>query len=783
LGSVKPLAMKHAPAESLANPSPSAALEVAAAGFSPQARAIEHALQRTRAFAEPLIAHETLDTGENTLAHADAVAAILQGIGGSEAMQAACYLVYACEHLNKPQEVIEKAFGESYATLAIETTKLVRVQRLSRAAASGANGKVGISPGAASQTENVRKMLLAFSRDLRVVMLRLASRLQTLRHYAATKLPVSTAVAAESLQVFAPLANRLGIWQIKWEMEDLAFRFLEPETYKGIAKQLDAKRIEREASMQQMRSNLERDLLAVGVHASVQARPKHIYSIVKKMRGKQLDFGQVLDLRAMRVIAPNVADCYAALSYVHERYAPMPGEFDDYIAKPKANGYQSLHTVVITGAGIGEGTQGQPIEIQIRTQAMHDHAETGVAAHWAYKEAGTKGYAGVSATGTYDAKIAVLRQLLAWERDLTGGQGAGTAEGAGTHQGSGQSEQQSVLDDRIYVLTPEAAIVDLPSGATPIDFAYAVHTNLGHRCRGAKVDGAMVTLNTPLKNGQTVEVSTAKEGGPSRDWLNPELGFLASPRARSKVRAWFNAIAISETIAKGREAVEKLLQREGKTALKLGDLAVQLGFKTADDLFEVVGKDEFSLRTVEQLFRPGEPEADADEQLLLKKARQAEKFKAQSNKGGVLVVGVDSLLTQLAKCCKPAPPDAIGGFVTRGKGVSIHRADCPNLRQLQAKDAGRVIEVAWGQPKAGATGGLPTYAVDVTVQATDRSGLLRDIAEVFSKEKAHVQSVQSQSTQGTVWMTLTVEVTDASRLGKVLAAVGQVAGVQWARRR
>jgi GTP pyrophosphokinase len=679
--------------------------------------------------------------------------------------------------------VIEKAFGESYATLAVETTKLVRVQRLSRAAAGGAGGKAGISPGSASQTENVRKMLLAFSRDLRVVMLRLASRLQTLRHYAATKLPVPEALAAESLQVFAPLANRLGIWQIKWEMEDLAFRFLEPDTYKSIAKQLDAKRIAREAAMAQMRSDLESGLLSSGVHSSVQARPKHIYSIVKKMRGKQLGFDQVLDVRAMRVIVPNVADCYAALSYVHERYAPMPGEFDDYIAKPKANGYQSLHTVVLTGsaggAAAGEGAPDQPIEIQIRTQAMHDHAETGVAAHWAYKEAGAKGYAGVSATGTYDAKIAVLRQLLAWERDLASPKGADGEEGASLAIAS----SDGVLDDRIYVLTPEAAIVDLPSGATPIDFAYAVHTNLGHRCRGAKVDGAMVTLNTPLKNGQTVEVSSAKEGGPSRDWLNQELGFLASPRARSKVRAWFNAIALEETIAKGRDAVEKLLQREGKTSLKLGDLADQLGFKTANDLFEVVGKDEFSLRTIEQLFRPAEPEADADEQLLQKKARQAEKFKTLSSKSGVLVVGVDSLLTQLAKCCKPAPPDAIGGFVTRGKGVSIHRFDCPNLRQLQAKDAGRVIEVAWGQPKAGASGGLPTYAVDVTVQATDRSGLLRDIAEVFSKEKAHVQSVQSQSTQGTVWMTLTVEVTDASRLSKVLVAVGQVAGVQWARRR
>ncbi len=757
--------MKQAAADALATLRPSAAIEVAAAGFAQDALAQEHALQRTRAFAEPLIAHETLDTGENTLAHADAVAAILRSIGGSEAMQAASYLVYACDHLNRPQEIIEKAFGESYATLAVETTKLVKVQRLSRAAAGGAS----VSPGAASQTENIRKMLLAFSRDLRVVMLRLASRLQTLRHYAATKLPVPRAVAAESLQVFAPLANRLGIWQIKWEMEDLAFRFLEPDTYKTIAKQLDAKRAERETAMAQLRSELECDLQAVGVQASVQARPKHIYSIVKKMRGKNLGFDQVLDVRAMRVIVPTVADCYAALSHVHERFTPMVGEFDDYVAKPKANGYQSLHTVVLTDA------THSPLEIQIRTQAMHDHAETGVAAHWAYKEAGAKGYAGVSATGAYDAKIAVLRQLLAWQSDVSAsGDPQGNAHSAATHT--------QLLDDRIYVLTPDAAIVDLPFGATPIDFAYAVHTNLGHRCRGAKVDGALVPLNTALKNGQTVEVSTVKEGGPSRDWLNTELGFLASPRAKSKVRAWFNAIAISETIAKGRDAVEKLLQREGKTALKLDDLAAQLGFKAADDLFEVVGKDELSLRTIEQLFRPAEQAVDEDEQLLQKQARVAEKFKSQSGKGGVLVVGVDSLLTQLAKCCKPAPPDAIGGYVTRGKGVSIHRADCANLRQLLVKDVGRGVEVAWGQPKSSA-GGLPSYAVDVTVQAGDRPGLLRDVAEVFNKEKTHVQSVQSQTTQGTVWMTVTVQVQDASRLGKVLAAVAQVDGVHWARRR
>jgi GTP pyrophosphokinase len=710
------------------------------------------ALERARAFAEPLIASEALDTGENVLAHADAVAAILRSIGGSEAMQAASYLVYACEHLNKPQDLITKAFGASYATLALETTRLVQIQRQARAASL----KTAISPGAANQTENIRKMLLAFSRDLRVVMLRLASRLQTLRHYAAAKTAAPALVAAEALHVFAPLANRLGIWQIKWEMEDLAFRFLEPETYKAIAKQLLDKRTERELGMARLRQALEQDLQAQGIRAQVQGRPKHIYSIVKKMRGKQLGFEQVLDVRALRVIVPDTAGCYAALARVHELYEPMMGEFDDYIAKPKSNGYQSLHTVVLDDAH-------HPLEIQIRTQDMHQHAETGVAAHWAYKEAGTKGYAGVSASGAYDAKIAVLRQLLAWQQDV-----------------SGDSAQVDVLDDRIYVLTPDAAIVDLPAGATPVDFAYALHTNLGHRCRGARVNGQQVTLNTPLSNGQTVEINAAKEGGPSRDWLNPELHYLASPRAKAKVRAWFNALHLEETIARGREAVEKILQREGKTALKLDDLAAQLGFKTAESLFEVVGKDELSVRTIEQFLRPAAPEPTSeDEQVLLRTSRVAEKIASSQSAaaGNVLVVGVDSLLTQLAKCCKPAPPDAIVGYVTRGKGVSIHRAGCSTLRSLVQKEGERLVDVAWGVAKSGAI-----YAVDVRVIGSERSGLLRDVTEVFSKEKVPVRSVQQHVAQGSSWITLTVVVQDAGQLAKVLAGVTQVTGVESARR-
>ncbi len=705
-------------------------------------------LMRARSFGEPFIAHQSLDTGENMLAHADAVAAILRAIGGSQALQAASYLVYAGEHLNHPQEVIAKAFGESFATLAVETSKLVRVQRLSREAQSDAQ----LIDDPKVRTENVRKMLLAFSRDLRVIMLRLASRLQTLRYHAASRQAASPSLARESLQVFAPLANRLGIWQIKWEMEDLAFRFLEPDTYRRVAGLLDEKRAERESAMERLRATLASELQSQGIRATVQGRPKHIYSIVKKMRGKALDFEQVFDIRALRVVVPSIPDCYAALSWVHSRFAPVIDEFDDYIARPKANGYQSLHTVVRNEAG-------QAIEIQIRTQGMHDHAEHGVAAHWAYKEAGTKGYAGVTAGGEYDAKIAVLRQLLAWERDL-----------------SGEVQGKGLFEDRIYVLTPEAAVVELPQGSTPVDFAYTVHTSLGHRCRGARVDGAMVSLNTPLQNGQTVEITAARDGGPSRDWLNAELGYLVSHRARAKVRAWFNAQLTHETMARGREAVEKLLQREGKTAIKLEDLAVQLGFKSAEALFEVVGKDEFSLRTIETLLRPPAPVLAPDDYLLLKKSRHGER----TPRGGVLVVGIDSLMTQLAKCCKPAPPDTIGGFVSRGKGVSVHRADCSNFREFATRHPERVIAVAWGAPRS-AEGAV--YPVDVAVEAADRQGLLRDISEVFAKEKMNVIGVQTQSVKGTAWMTFTVEVQDSGRLARVLGVVREVPNVRSARRR
>ena len=724
-------------------------------------------LARARAFSEPLLAGQVLDTGEDALAHADAVAAILQGIGAAPSMRAAVYLVYAGDYLNKPEEVVSKAFGASHASLVVNTRKLVQIQRAAREAQLGHEQR-------AQQTERVRKMLLAFSRDLRVVLLRLASRLQTLRFFAASRRPCPRVLADESLNVFAPLANRLGIWQIKWELEDLSFRFLEPEEYRRVARQLDERRIEREQRIEAFRQRLADDLAAHGLRATVQGRPKHLYSIWKKMNGKGLDFTQVLDLRAVRVIVSDVAGCYAVLGRVHELFRAVTGEFDDYIERPKPNGYQSLHTVVLD-------EHGRAVEVQIRTEAMHEHAEHGVAAHWAYKDAGTKGYAGVAANADLsvqvaEARKAVLRQLLAWERDFAGQGDTRVASGTGPDAAA----QAEAAEARIYVFTPAATVVELTAGATPIDFAYSVHTDLGHRCRGAKVDGAMVPLNTVLQSGQTVEITTVKEGGPSLDWLNAELGYLKGQRARLKVRAWFNALAQRQTIARGREAVEKLLQREGKTAVRHDDLAARLGFRHADALFEVVGKDELSLRTIETLLRPAEASPSPDEVIALRRTN----VDAQAPKGGVLVVGVESLMTSLARCCRPAPPDPIGGYVTRGKGVAVHRMACSNFKEMAARTPERVIAVAWGAPRGDKAA---LYPVDVRVEASDRQGLLRDISELFAKEKMNVTGVQTRSVKdaggGTAWMTFTIEVADAARLSHVLGLVARVGGVRTVRRK
>ncbi len=718
-----------------------------------------------RAFVAPLVEGERLDSGESVLAHADAMVALLEELRASFDLQMAAYLSYAVASFTRPKEILSKRFGAELASLAVDAADLMRVQR--QASAAGVPSAAGDALTQADQTENVRKMLLAFSKDLRVVLLRLSSRLQTLRYFAKSKTPPTGGIAKESLQVFAPLANRLGLWQLKWEIEDLSFRFLEPEIYRQVAAQLDQTRTVREQSVASLCAHVEGRLRSLGIKGQVQGRAKHIYSIVKKMRGKSLPFEKVFDLRALRIIVPGVDDCYAVLAAIHTEFEMVPQEFDDYIAKPKANGYQSLHTIVRD-----RDSHGQPIEIQIRTHAMHDFAESGMAAHWAYKEAGVKGYAGVKAQGGYDAKIAVVRQLLAWTKEM--------AESRKSADADAQAPiQNDVLSDRIYVLTPEAKVIDLQTGATSVDFAYALHTELGHRCRGARVDGVMVPLHTPLHNGQTVEIVTAKEGGPSRDWLNPDLGYLVTARAKSKVRAWFNLQQLEQTSEKGRALVEKVLQREGKTGLAFDEVAHRLDFESVDAMFFAAGKEELSGRAIETALRPNaEVVAEAPAP---KKIRTL----AGDSTTGVVVLGVGALMNHLAQCCKPAPPDRIEGYITKGRGIAVHRQECRSLGHLKTQEPDRLIPVEWG------AGGHSqrVYAVDIALQAIDRQGLLRDITELLAREKMNVIGMNTQSVKGggaqadIAWMTFTIEMTDTQRLPQVLGTLRGVKGVRSAQRR
>ncbi|WP_342116148.1 RelA/SpoT family protein [Pseudoduganella sp. OTU4001] len=660
---------------------------------------------------------------------------------------------------------IEPRYGKEVNDLVTGVRQLIRLRELTLASSGSSARTKTAAQQAVAQVESLRKMLLAMATDMRVVLVRLASCCSTLRYFADIKRfdDVTRAYGRETLDLYAPLANRLGIWQVKWELEDLSFRFIEPETYKRIAKMLEEKRMARESFVTSSIARLQSELESAGIKAEVFGRPKHIYSIWNKMKGKELDFSELYDVRAFRVIVQDVKTCYTVLGVVHNIWTPIPKEFDDYISRPKPNGYQSLHTVVTAD-------DGRPLEVQIRTQEMHNFAEYGVAAHWRYKEEGGSNFKGQQ----YDEKIAWLRQLLAWKTEV-----ADAVVGSEDQQREWVEKLKSAsLDDRIFVLTPQARVIELPVGATPIDFAYHLHSDVGHRCRGARVDGVMVPLNTALKSGQTCEIITAKgapgTAGPSRDWLSP--GYTVSNRTRTKVRAWFHAIDIQETVANGRSLVEKSLQREGKTAVNLETLAQKLGFEKVEDLFLSVGKDEFSLRHVELALRdPGETDEASTDQVAVNKSH---KSSVESGaKSGVLVVGTDGLMTQLAKCCKPAPPDPIVGFVTRGKGVSIHRASCKNFAEMRAKAPERVIVTEWGKAKSDTV-----FPVDLFVLASDRQGLLRDISEIFSREKINVIGVNTQSAKGQARMTFTAEISATSQLQKALAAISEVTGILEARR-
>jgi len=695
--------------------------------------------EHARALAFPLYGERALETGEPFTEHAQAMAQIVRGVRPDQDLLTAAYLFAIYEVVRDADRWLRANFGASVAQLVADLRQL---RHLSDSVRS--RMRVGAPSGPSSadgQEEALRRMLLAMVNDMRVVLLRLASRLQTLRYLAANRKSAVQPYARETRSLYAPLANRLGIWQIKWELEDLALRFLEPEVYQRIARLLEEKRGQREQRVAAAVAELEALLRGAGISASVSGRPKHIASIASKMSAKDLSFDRVLDQRALRVVVERLEQCYEVLALAHERWRPVEGQYDDYIAKPKANGYRSLHTVV-------EDDDGKPIEIQIRSHAMHEEAELGLAAHWRYKEGG-----GDDRSET--EKIAWLRRLLDWQRDVEPARGQAGA-------------------DRVYALTPQGRVIELPQGATAIDFAYHVHTELGHRCRGARVDGALVSLNTALKTGQTVEIMSARSGGPSRDWLNPELGFLASARSKAKVRQWFHAREHAQSVAAGRELIARELQRLGRTAIGLEELARRLGFSSAEDLCAAATKDEFSLRSIEQALQ--EHGAAAEEPIVLPDQPR----RATAGRGSVLVVGVDSLLTSLARCCRPIPPDPIIGFVTRGRGISVHRVNCANARTLMARQPERVIEVQW---EGGAGGNEFAYPVEVVVLANDRQGLLRDITEVFAREKLNLIGVNTVSQQDQARMHFTIEVPDGAALRRSLAQLAEVKGVTIARRK
>ncbi|MDN5935504.1 MAG: bifunctional (p)ppGpp synthetase/guanosine-3',5'-bis(diphosphate) 3'-pyrophosphohydrolase, partial [Nitrosospira sp.] len=610
-------------------------LEPGSAMFSPgEVEMLGSALD----FSLPLYDGKYLSTGEPVTQHMLGAASILASLRVDSDTLAAGMLYAAPDYLEGYEEKVPAAVNPAVTHLVEGVVRMGRIRTL------GARG--GGTTDRSAQIEALRKMLLAMAEDIRVVIIALADRMQTIRYVAANSIPRSTEIAHETLDIFAPLASRLGLWQLKWELEDLSFRILEPERYKKIAGLLEDTRIGREQYIAAVVDELQRELRQTGIKAEITGRPKHIYSIHKKMKRKSVDFKEIHDARAVRILVNDVKDCYAALGVVHNLWAPIPKEFDDYIARPKGNDYRSLHTAVI-------GPEGKVVEVQIRTHEMHRHSEMGVAAHWRYKE-GAKRDAG------YEEKIAWLRQILEWKNDV---------EDAGE---LAEHFKIALFQDSVYVLTPQGRVIALPKGATPVDFAYHVHTDLGHHCRGAKVDGVMVPLDTSLQNAQRVEIVSGKQGGPSRDWLNPALGYLKSHRARSKVRQWFNFQEREDSVAQGRALVEKELQRHGMTALGLDKLAGKFKFAKLDPFLAAVARGDINSRQLSAaLSSEIEPAVIAPEPHL-----PAVKKPIPRPDGDVLIVGVDKLLTVLAKCCKPAPPDSIVGFVTRGRGITIHRQGC-----------------------------------------------------------------------------------------------------------
>ncbi len=682
---------------------------------------------------------DTGETGRFCLDRAGALADTVAKLSADQALirAAALFPAIAAGCLSRDQ--VEAQFGVSVARLAEQLVKLDRTRIPGDIPEHGGLG--------GDQAEALRKMLLTVVSDVRLVLVRLADQLYRMRSLKKSPVAEQRRAATETRIVFAPLANLLGIWQLKWELEDLAFRYLEPEHYRRIARDLREKRTDRETYIGQVQNLLHEELKKAGVDAEISGRPKHIYSIWRKMQRNNLAFGQVFDIRAIRIMVGSVADCYAALGIVHGTWPYIQGEFDDYIATPKENLYQSLHTAVI-------GPQGKALEIQIRTAEMHQHAELGVAAHWQYKEGGKRDSA-------FEQKVVWLRRLLE------------PVENDASDEDFLSRVQSEIFEDRVYAISPRGDVVDLPMGGTPLDFAYHIHTDVGHRCRGAKVNGRMVPLTYKLANGQQVEILTGKESKPSRDWLIPQLGFLASSRARIKVRSWFRRQDQEQNQRQGRAMLERELSRLGYKKFQHLKLAGLLHFGTADEMYIALGNGEITVMAVASAIQRFERPAEK----FTLKARKTQPG-ARLGKGKVSVQGVGDLMTGFARCCQPVPPEQILGYLTQGRGVTVHRDNCGNLLGLMARRPERVLDVSWTGTQE------DLYPASISVQAYDRSGLVKDVTTLLADEKIRIFSLDTSTDaiHNTAEIRLGIEVSGLDKLSRVLHRLTSLANVVSAKR-
>ncbi len=679
------------------------------------------------------------ETGESCLQQGLAMADVLADLEVDQETLAAAILFESVHYAELSLEDVEEQLGSHIA-------KLVKgIEKMSAMSNIQAFDKY---PQNKHQIDNVRKMLLAMVDDVRVVLIKLAERLCVLRSSAPMPTAMRQQIATEAMEIYAPLANRLGIGAIKWEMEDLAFRHLHPDDYKAIAKGLKAKRLDRDRYVNLIVDELNHQMKSMGVdHFAVYGRSKHIHSIYRKMMRKNVSLDEIYDATAVRILVETKEECYQVLGLVHSLWQQVSAEFDDYIVHPKLNGYQSLHTAVI-------GPEERVFEVQIRTFQMHEQAEMGVAAHWKYKEGGALH------KESHERKIEWLREVLAWHREMA------------TNKGVAASIEAEFLEDRVYVFTPDGDVLDLPQGVTPLDFAYHVHSEVGHRCRGAKVNGHIVPLTYALRTGDKVEVLTGKETKPSRDWINPHLNYLKTPRARAKVLHWFKMQDFDKNKEEGHELLDKELKTLGIKAERLHDVVLAFNFKRTDDLLAAIGRGDIKMGQVLSRLTPAEPSEEVVHQFV----------KSQSKPGvsgsDLRIEGVGNLLTHMARCCQPVPGDEVIGYITLGRGVSVHRQDCPNIIHAGESQRQRFLAVTWGSAVR------EQYVVDILIKAFDRSGLLRDVTALLSNEKAHVYALQTQINKqdNTNYITLTVEIDGLNSLSRLLTKLGQIPNVLEARR-